>query len=605
MAKPQNENASAGATGRLTLTAALDALPVAVRIIDGAGAVVGANARMAALAGSAGGRGRLLAGEPLSRFLPEGHRSVMDIMRSGEGSYGFRLPELEGVRLVAIPLGDEGKGLAITAADPRDLGPFFGSSQDARATNRLYDKAAVAYPDGLIVLDSRGAIVKANAAAASLAGVEPVRLEGRPVSYLAGGVMEDGGLVLEVLSRGRRAAGLARFPVTGRSAFVAGYPVSGPGGTLTLAAFSLRDLASRSFGEAADTAERELFAAFRDEVAGKQPRGAAPASPFSKESNAMQRALERATRLARTGVSEMLVSGEPGSGKRALARFVHECPSRPGGNFAIVRCAGRDAASVEADLFGSGAGSARIAGLLEAAGRGTVYLEDADALPLPLQERLLSLFRARSDPRIRESLPSAAVILSSAADIESLLERRLFSAELHEHLDPRSVTVPPLRSRREDIAEIARQEVSEVNLRYGLARFVDPHAAELLAGHAFPGNVRELRSVVHQAALFSHSPNIGPFLARLFRPAGAASARSARPGALLGDDDRLPDFQTVKLHGLSAVLDEIERRVLEEAIENCRSTREMATRLGISQAGVSRKLKKFSLEAPGKSPREY
>ncbi|MDR2612300.1 MAG: sigma 54-interacting transcriptional regulator [Deltaproteobacteria bacterium] len=609
MAKPPHEHVHPGAiTSRLSLPAVLEGLPVGVLLIDGEGAVVGANSRMAALVGLPPGGAGAAAGRHVSQLLPEGHKSIMEVLRVGESSFGLQIPEIDGLRLVVMPLDGGAKGVSVTAADLEALGPFFGAAAGRRGTNRLHERAADGYSEGLIVCDSLGTVVHANEKAAALAGAERRSLEGRPASWLAGGLMEDSGIVLEVLSRARPASGMARLPRTGKGAFVSGFPVMGHDERLSLAVFTLRDLSLPVFGDAADGLERELFTAFRDEVSGRPPRSAtAQPCPFARNSNAMLRTVERASRLVRAGLREMLLLGEPGSGKRALARYMHESPVRTGGAFVRVPCADRDSGELEIEIFGVERSKSVTAGLLEAVGSGTVYLEDADALPLKIQKRLLEFLGTRKYTRSGGSgslVSEATVMLSSSGDLESLRADNLFLAELHEALDPRSVSVPPLRNRREDIIEIAREEVSLNNRRYGLSRYVDPYAAEILSCHSFPGNVRELKSIVHQSLLFSETPNIGPFIARLLRPSEAGAALPARRRGSKLDDERPLTFQTVKNHGLSAVMDSQERRILIEAIENCKSTREMASKLRISQAGVARKLKKFKLQAPGKNVRK-
>jgi DNA-binding NtrC family response regulator len=503
--------------------------------------------------------------------------------------------------------------------DLKVLGHFFGSLTDARQANRLWERAVAGYQEGIIVCDASGGVVFANAKAASHLGADRRELEGRHASSFAGGTLLERGMIMEVVSRERPLAGKALCPRSGKSLFMSGWPVKGHDGALSLAVFTLRDLAAQAFDEEASASERELVSAFRDEATGRTAPSPA-AETFSRKSSVMQRALEQAARLSRSGAGRVLVLGEPGSGKRAVARFIHESSHRQQEPFVRVSCSGRDAAGLSEELFGTGEGSGRVAGVIEAAGRGTVYLEDAHTLPLELLERLAALVLKNEGQRpapepddadtgddegsSRQCSQEATLVFSSSADTGTLVSDGLFPGSLHEALAPFTVAVPPLRSRREDIVEIARGEVTRLNRRYGLARYLDPAGADTLSSYDFPGNVRELKCAVHQAVLFSGAPNIGPSIARIFRPDEGGASSPVRKAGVLGDDDRLPNFQTVKASGLNPILDGMEKMLLVEAVQHCRSTREMAYFLGISQAGVSRKLKKFDLEAPGKNNRK-
>ncbi|MDR1040390.1 MAG: sigma 54-interacting transcriptional regulator [Deltaproteobacteria bacterium] len=598
---PPNDKGGHGASLNLTLSSALEGLPVGVLILDAEGVVAAANRYMTALLGLKDNIAPA-EGRHVSDLLPESAARLTELLAAGAGSECMQLPELEGQYLVAIPLDGEDGGLSLTAADLKTLGAYFGALPASRASNRLHDGAIAVYPEGLIVMVPEGVIVYANERAAEILGVRLEDVEGCPASRLGGSLVSGEWLFLEVLAGGRPVAGFASCPSGLKSVFVSGAPVFGPDGSLSLAVFTLRNLEAPYFVEAASSQDRDLFTAFREEVTGPHFKPAVGGS-FARKSPAMRRALEIAARLSRSGAESMMVVGEPGSGRSSLARYIHESSSRAAEPFVRVCCSRREASELEREIFGAEAGSTTVAGLLEAAGRGTVCLEDADALPYAMQKRIADFVSTRKYRRTggRASVGSeAALVVSATGDPNSLAEGGRLAPELHEALVPHSVTVPPLRSRKEDIVEIARGEVGAHNVRYGLRRYVDAAAADILAGHSFPGNVRELKSALHKAAIFSGSPNVGPFLGRLL---GAPSEPSPR-GIASENEDRVPTLQTVKNSSLNAVLDGIEKRLLDDAIRGCRSTREMAGVLGISQAGVSRKLKKFSLDAPGKYSRK-
>jgi hypothetical protein len=217
-----------------------------------------------------------------------------------------------------------------------------------------------------------------------------------------------------------------------------------------------------------------------------------------------------------------------------------------------------------------------------------VLLDDVSEMPLALQSKLLTFLETRSFRRLAGSRilkSEAAVIACSRRDLRELAESKRFRSDLHIRLGMFSLAVPPLRERREDVLELARQEMARLNGRYGADKELDPEALRAILGHPFPGNVRELLDCLHQAVLLSDRPQIGEFVARILE--------SSRPGQPVGGP-----AATLSEDRLSENLNESERLSLMKAIATCRNTREMAERLGISQAGVSRKLKKHGLPLP-------
>jgi DNA-binding NtrC family response regulator/PAS domain-containing protein len=603
MAKPPHDKSSKVPSHIIPLSVTLEGFPLGILILDGEGIMLGANSYMADLLGLGSGGASSVVGRHVSEIMPQGAHTLSDLLGSGEGNMCLRLPEVDGIYFVAIPLQSAGGGLSLTAGNLNTLGAYFGAIPEERHSNYLFAKVVGPFPEGLMVCDSRGTVVYANERAAQIMGVGREEFEGRKVACLAGRIVSGEWLILDILTSGRPVAGFVSCPYGEKAVFLSGFPVHGPNGELSQAVFTLRSLASPASGEAAAMHDRELAASFRKSITGSDFRPT-PGHEFTAKSPVMRKAIEHAGRIARSGALEVLVLGETGTGRGAMARFVHDSSPRSGNPFVRVNCACRVAHEIEKEIFGAEAGITVIAGLFEAASKGTICLEEADALPHDVQRRIASCITAGEYRRSGGSQlvkTEAAVIVTASGDPQTFAERGGLVPELRQALSSSLVAVPPLRSRREDILEIARLEVSAQNARYGLRRYIDAYAADTLSAHGFPGNVRELKSAVHKAVIFSATPNIGPFLSRMFNPYKAFHALSdSSRDATCDTEDKLPTLQMVRKSSFTEVMNSMEKRLLDEAVRNCKSTREMATTLGISQAGVSRKLKKFSLDAPGK-----
>jgi len=231
----------------------------------------------------------------------------------------------------------------------------------------------------------------------------------------------------------------------------------------------------------------------------------APPLPVAS-SAAMREVLQAAGDVAASPTTVLLL-GESGTGKELLARFLHARSQRPG-PWVAVNCAALPAELLESELFGhergafTGAGERR-AGRFEQAQRGTLVLDEVSELPLPLQAKLLRVLQEREVDRIGGQRPipvDVRVIATSNRDLGEMVRRGLFRSDLFYRLNVFPITLPPLRSRREDVPELASELLAELAAELGrTAPRLDEGALAALAAHSFPGNVRELRNVLERA----------------------------------------------------------------------------------------------------------
>jgi transcriptional regulator with AAA-type ATPase domain len=251
-----------------------------------------------------------------------------------------------------------------------------------------------------------------------------------------------------------------------------------------------------------------------------------------------QRELRVVERLA-AGRHELLISGESGAGKEALAKFVHERSGRPGA-LVTVNCGAMAEGLLEDELFGhvrgafSGAQQDRD-GLIRAADAGTLFLDEIGDMSMPMQARFLRVIedhRVRPLGSEREHPVDLRVIAATHRDLDALVAQGSFRHDLHARLGLVRVTVPPLRERREDLGLLIRSVMRE---RGGSVRF-DPDAARLLLLHSWPYNVRELQRVLSAAAAVASAEgaeavllpaHLLPFL-KDRRPNSASPERPAR-----------------------------------------------------------------------------
>ena len=231
-------------------------------------------------------------------------------------------------------------------------------------------------------------------------------------------------------------------------------------------------------------------------------------------SMAMMRALELARRAARTD-STVLLTGETGTGKGMLARYIHEQSGRARGPFIAVNCAALPTALVEAELFGVHKGAFTDAqrsreGLLLAAAQGTLFLDEIAELPVDSQGKLLHVLESGSVRPLgttAEVRVTVRLLAATNQPLDMLVQEKRLRADLYYRLNVIRIEVPALRERPEDIPVLIDYFLAQTCERLG-RELVGISAAALakLQSYSFPGNVRELANLIERAvALTEHS----------------------------------------------------------------------------------------------------
>jgi len=294
--------------------------------------------------------------------------------------------------------------------------------------------------------------------------------------------------------------------------------------------------------------------------------------------------------------SIVLLQGESGSGKDYLARWIHERSRRADGPFFAVNCAAIPHDLAESELFGHERGAftgalGRKRGLLELAEGGTLLLNEIGELSLALQSKLLSFLDTRSFLRVggeKQIRVNARLIAATHRDLEGEVSKGRFLEALFYRLNVFSISVPPLRERREDIPllveEILSQLAAEMQLSY--IPKPDQDSLDALLSYHWPGNVRELRNVLERSVMLSGA---GPLTVVLPLPPGYRGSWSHRVS--------FPEERS-----LHDVTDEVTRVLCEEALRRTNGVRNGAARmLRISRDSLYRYMKRFGLEREDES----
>ncbi len=253
--------------------------------------------------------------------------------------------------------------------------------------------------------------------------------------------------------------------------------------------------------------------------------------------------------------AKVLITGESGVGKEVLARLVHRHSARARAQLVTINCAGLPESLLESELFGHVRGSFTgayrdKAGLLELANNGTIFMDEIGEMSLRMQAVLLRFLESGEIQRVGAERPQARVnVRVIAATNRNLIERiaaKEFREDLYYRVNVIHLTVPPLRERREDIAELLDHFLQHFSRRHNLAtpRLAD-EALEALVGYRWPGNVRELKNFVERLVLRARSGLITVAdLPLEISPAPAPRAPAAREPGAAPAVDRMFDRMT-------------------------------------------------------------
>jgi len=226
-------------------------------------------------------------------------------------------------------------------------------------------------------------------------------------------------------------------------------------------------------------------------------------------------------RLVASSDASVMIFGESGTGKELLARAIHRASSRATQPFVAVNCGAIPEQLLESELFGHVKGAFTGAasdykGLFQAAGRGTVFLDEIGDMPLPLQVKLLRVLQEKEVRPIGSTQAvkvDVRIVSATHRNLEEAIKASTFREDLYYRLHVVALSLPSLSQRREDIPVLAAHFLKNLASRYGktLNGFAQD-ALEVLVKHNWPGNVRELYNVIEQAVALATTPIVTPAL---------------------------------------------------------------------------------------------
>ncbi|MCK0163574.1 sigma-54 dependent transcriptional regulator [Marinobacter sp. S6332] len=306
---------------------------------------------------------------------------------------------------------------------------------------------------------------------------------------------------------------------------------------------------------------------------------ARPGPRILGDTPSMQKVMDTITPILDISANTLLF-GETGSGKDALARYIHENSPRGAHNFVAINCGAVPENLIESELFGHEAGAftgadKRRIGKIEHAHLGTLFLDEVESMPMPLQIKLLRVLEEQKVERLGSNQVQdvdVRIIAATKADLKALSDEGSFRADLYYRLNVVKVDIPPLRERKEDIPMLFHHFVLIAAARYDRESIpLDASQAARLMHHSWPGNVRELRNLAERYVL------LGPLALDDSEPVAKADVSGRRT--------------------LAEMMDSFEHSVLTSALNACHgSIKDTMVQLGVARKTLYDKMKKHGLD---------
>jgi sigma-54 dependent transcriptional regulator len=351
----------------------------------------------------------------------------------------------------------------------------------------------------------------------------------------------------------------------------------------------------------------------------ESPRGVAFDWIFEDERS--KALLAEADQVAPSDAS-VLITGETGTGKELIARYIHSRSARQNGPFVVLNCGAFSESLVDAELFGHENGAFAGAfgtqpGWFEQASGGTIFLDEINDLPLPVQNKLLRVLQEREVVRLggRKPIPvDLRILAATTVDLEEWVREKRFRKDLYYRLNIVSLDILALNQRRGDIVPLARYFIDTYSRRLGYPRpKLTPDAERALMNAPWPGNVRELENAIHRTLLLCDGKEIDSTRLRLSNRGSskdtheathaAPAAFKATPTSARPDDTDLLQRAIWRLCESNApgVYHAVEDALFREVFRYCHySQSETARLLGVSRNIVRARLMRLGEVGPSR-----
>lgn len=487
--------------------------------------------------------------------------------------------------VTSTPIFDYEGNIVLVATNVRDMTELVALEEKLEQVEGLRQKELAAIfdssYDGLYITDGQGNTLRLNKAFERITGVTATECIGRNMADLvAEGYFSRSGTLVALEEN--KPVTVPLQAKTGKSALVTSTPIFDDDHNIILVVTNVRDLTElNQLKQKVDDLET-LSKAYHVELQQLRMESTAKYVFNSPPMRDLMRTILHVASVEST----VLIQGESGAGKEVVADLLHNYSDRRDMPFIKINCAAIPPNLLESELFGyepgafSGADRRGKPGIFELANHGTLFLDEISELPLDLQVKLLRVLQDKTVMRIggtQNIQVDFRIIAGSNVDLMQMVQKKLFRADLFYRCNVVPIYVPPLRDRIDDIPFLCAHFLDMFNQKYKLNKKLSPEVIQVFIHYDWPGNVRELRNLIERLVVTTRHD--------LINISDLNSWTKLAP-TFMDDEEVRP---------LQEALEATERKMLMAAFQRCSTTYEAADLLGISQASVVRKTKKFGI----------
>ncbi|MDX9941744.1 MAG: sigma-54 dependent transcriptional regulator [Bacteroidales bacterium] len=320
------------------------------------------------------------------------------------------------------------------------------------------------------------------------------------------------------------------------------------------------------------------------------------------ESSAIKEVYKLIGRVAASDAS-ILVTGESGTGKELVARAIHSYSERSSKPFITLNCAAIPETLLESELFGYDKGAFTGAnkdkpGKFEEANGGTLFLDEIGDMGLAIQAKLLRMLQEGSFERLgslRTQYANVRIITATNANLEALIQKKIFREDLYYRIRVVTIALPPLRLRKEDIPLLAKHFLKKHTHETRLENItIHPEALEKMMDYPWPGNIRELENTIKRAMILAKGNVItAELLSKEFMPPVVLPTQLEEGLNHYLKDEFIPREGAI----FELVISSVEKDIISWALEKTGWNRAAAARLlGISRVMIHERMEKYGLE---------
>ncbi|MEK4029584.1 sigma 54-interacting transcriptional regulator [Pseudobacillus sp. FSL P4-0506] len=456
--------------------------------------------------------------------------------------------------------------------------------------NMYFTSILNAISDGILIADGNGKVLWLNQACENLANVSRSQIIGKTADALEKQGVFMPSATKMVLNK-RNTVSTVQTTVQNRKYITSGYPIKDEQGNIELIVAHARDIteAVRTNLQLEET--QELLKRYSQEIIKIRQENDLVASEyfFMGKSPAYVSLISMVDKIALTDTT-VLITGETGVGKNVIANRIHQLSERSLEPFVEINCGAIPESLIESELFGykkgafTGASSGGKAGLIKMADKGTLFLDEIGELPLHLQAKLLQFIQHKKFLPIggtEHQTANVRIIAATNHDLLQQVQEGKFRSDLFYRLNVLPVRVPSMKERKIDVIDLLQFNLEKYNKKHKRECTFSQEALKHLQAYDWPGNIRELENMVERLVIISAHDEIQvedlPFQMKTKEKTTFT----------------LNKYE--KGRSLTAILETIEREIIEEAYAECKTTRKAADELGITQSLLMRRIRKYGI----------